>query len=218
MNKVPPVRFLSIPSIILVFSVSACGSGSSGTALGDQDGAPFEAGVIDDDGGDGGPAGTMGSDDSGPLTAVDTGAGGTGEDASPTATADAASGDAGFDAASCGAPSGTYSSTCTGCTVAGGTLTCGCTTDSNSTATSSLDLCACPDTTTISNANGVLTCCGNPGGSYTSTCDECEINATILGCTCKTDNGGFISSFLPLCKCQAPSQISNTDGILTCQR
>jgi CVNH domain-containing protein len=215
MNKVPPVRFLSIASSLLVFSISACGSGSSGTAppLGDQDGAPFEAGVIDDAGGDGAP-GAMGSDDSGPLTAIDTGTGGMEEDAST----DAASDDGGLDAASCGAPSGTYSSSCTDCTVAGGMLTCSCTTNSNSTATTSLDLCTCPDTTTISNANGVLTCCGNPGGTYTSTCDECETNATILGCTCKTDNGGFISSFLPLCKCQAPAQISNTDGILTCQR
>jgi hypothetical protein len=214
MNKVPPVRFLSIASLLLAFPIPACGSGSSGTAppAGGQDGAPFEAGVVDDGGDDGG---TMGSDDSGPATAVDTGGGGTGEDASTT---DAAGDEAGFDAASCGAPSGTYSSSCTDCTVGGGTLTCSCTTNSNSTATSSLDLCTCPDTTTISNADGVLTCCGNPGGSYTSTCDECAINATVLGCTCKTNNGGFISSFLSLCMCQAPAQISNTNGILTCQR
>jgi CVNH domain len=220
--KLPRVRSFLVVAVACAFSVSACSKGSSGTPgpppPDDQDAALSEAGVVDGPGEDAedtglpGPTGPddAGVDDSAPP-ATDGGIdGGNGEDA--------ASADAAADGSSaCGSPSGTYTGSCTSCAVANGTLTCLCTNDSGSSSQSSLDLCTCPNTATISNANGVLTCCGNPGGSYTQTCDECEVNATILGCTCESDNGGFISSFIALCSCQAPSQISNTDGMLTCQ-
>jgi hypothetical protein len=183
----------------------------------DEDAAPSEGGLADAPAVDAGPTGPTG-----PATPGDDGG-------SPSPTPDAAAdvGDGGADATpvdaapdapvACGSPSGSYTGSCSNCTVTGGTLTCDCKTSSGSTSTSSLDLCACPNTALISNADGVLTCCGNPGGSYSSTCDECAITATVLACTCKTSNGGYISSSIALCSCQPPSQISNTNGALTCQ-
>jgi hypothetical protein len=193
----------------------------------DVDGASPEAGGVDGSGDL--PDATL--DDAGPdsspvsnpdaASVVDTGApssdgGAVVEGGSDAAVASDASGASG-DGAACGAPSGTYTGSCTNCVVTANTLTCSCMTGSGSTtASSSLDLCACPNTATISNASGVLTCCGNPGGSYTSSCNECATTGTVLGCTCKTSNGGVLSSFLPLCSCQPPMQISNSNGILTC--
>jgi hypothetical protein len=137
--------------------------------------------------------------------------------ASGDATAADGSFDGGPDAAACGSPSGTYATSCTQCALSGGLLTCECDTGAGASAPSSLDLCTCPDTTTISNAHGALTCCGNPGGTYARTCNECAIMGTVLGCTCETDNGGYVSSFIELCTCQPPSLIANTNGVLTCQ-
>jgi hypothetical protein len=197
----------------------ACSNGSTdqaGPPTVDADGGFGEAGLVD-----GSADATTPTDATGPASpdasdaptspSGDAGDGGGSDSAPADAALDAP------DAASCGEPSGSYTSSCMNCSVSAGMLTCDCQTGMGSTTlTTSLDLCACPNTTTISNAQGVLTCCGNPGGSYTSTCDECAITNTILACTCKTDNGGYISSSIALCTCQPPSKIANTNGMLTC--
>jgi hypothetical protein len=217
--------------VLCAISLSACSTGSSGTA---GPGPDEDATVPEEDSGasneDGAapdaiaaePDALAAQDASAPPTPDASSGGqdaaladGAPADAAPT---DSAPADAATDGGACGAPSGSYSTSCTNCAVSAGVLTCTCKTGSGSTtASSSLDLCACPDTTLISNASGVLTCCGSPGGSYAQTCNECAITDTVLACTCKTNNGGVISSSLALCGCQPPHQISNTDGILTCQ-
>jgi hypothetical protein len=229
MNKLPSVpsfRVLSLglrlPGLLLLSLAAypvACSNGSTdvaGPPTANVDGGFSEAGFLDAPVGAAdatGPASPDASDGSVPSPgAADSAPAEASSDATPSDGAlDAA------DAAACGVPSGSYTGSCSNCSVAGGVLTCDCQTGSGgATMTSSVDLCACPDTTTISNAQGVLTCCGNPGGSYTSTCDECAVTATILACTCKTSNGGYLSSSIPLCTCQPPMKISNSNGTLTC--
>ena len=126
-------------------------------------------------------------------------------------------GDAAPDApVSCGSPGGTYAQSCSGCAVAGTTLTCECKTDSGSSVSASLNLCDCPVLTEISNANGVLSCCGSPAGSYTSSCTSCKLTGTILACTCITDSGAIAATSLDICTCTQATKIANTNGQLTC--
>jgi hypothetical protein len=71
-----------------------------------------------------------------------------------------------FDAAdaSCGVPpdgglpGGSYSATCSGCTVTGTTLSCACQNDGQTYVPASLNLCTCMQPLVINNLNGVLTC------------------------------------------------------------
>jgi hypothetical protein len=71
-----------------------------------------------------------------------------------------------FDAAdaSCGVPpdgglpGGSYSATCSGCSVTGTTLICTCQNDSQAPVPASLNLCTCMQPLVINNLNGVLTC------------------------------------------------------------
>jgi hypothetical protein len=226
------VRSSLLATVLFGFSISACSSsgGSGAPPVVDLDAAVSEAGTGTEDGGLGDDTGSAAfvdssattGDDAGPSSTMDGGAdSGQGDDASglsDSALADVESVDAAGDAGSCGSPSGSYTSSCTSCTLTtSGTLICAaCKTESGSTIESSIDLCTCPNTMAISNQNGVLTCCGNPGGSYSNTCDECAVTGYVLACTCETDNSGYISSSLDLCTCQSPSVISNTNGILSC--
>jgi hypothetical protein len=232
MNKLPAVRsllVLSVPTFLLVLAAAcpmACSNGSTDVAgpptITGSDGGFSEGGSLDA-AGDAtqamdatdatGPTSPDANDSSVAVPdAADSAPAEASSDASPSdGSVDAA------DAAACGAPSGSYTGSCNDCSVNAGVLTCNCQTGSGSTTMmSSIDLCACPDTTTIANAQGNLTCCGNPGGSYTSTCDECAVTAFVLACTCKTSSGGYLSSSISLCSCQAPMKISNSNGTLTC--
>jgi hypothetical protein len=169
------MRARFILSISCAVAVGACASGTlSGTEdtnpPPDGDAAPpTEAGASDstvaDTGStefaDTGPESTVGSHD----------ASESGADAptdSPPAPMDAPS-DAlpdAFDAAdaSCGVPpdgglpGGSYSATCSGCSVTGTTLSCACQNDSQVYVPASLDLCTCAQPLVINNLNGVLTC------------------------------------------------------------
>ena len=189
-------------------------SGAGGVATDDDATAP-EAGIVDDSGSatTNGLTADSGGHDGAPGGAI-------GMDGSASASGDAAPADGAPDAvdapASCGSPAGTYTGTCNDCSVAGTTLTCLCTTDSGSSVESSLDLCTCPVLTEISNTNGVLSCCGVPGGSYTSTCTSCSMTETTLACTCTTSSGLRSPTTLNLCTCTQASQIGNTNGQLTC--
>jgi hypothetical protein len=201
---------------------SACAAGElglsgvgSGGATDDAATAP-EAGAGDDSGSatTPGPTTDSGGRDGAPAgpTAMDSSTSSTSGDAAPADAAD----DAPDAPTSCGSPGGTYTGTCQDCSVVGTTLTCLCKTDSGSSAESSLDLCTCPVLTEISNTNGVLSCCGIPGGSYTSTCTSCSMTETTLACTCTTSSGATASTSLDLCTCTQASQIGNTNGQLTC--
>jgi hypothetical protein len=228
-SRKPRVQSSTVLFLLSAFSLAACATSSSGVS-----GAPVEidrdASFTDAVAADAPTASADGSgavaDDAGSsvIPANDGSLPSSGDDsgvpeASPgdAASLDGGATDASDASADCGAPGGSYTQTCGNCSVTATTLTCACETETNTEATSSLDLCACPNPAAISNIDGGLTCCANPGGTYTKTCNECATTGTLLGCTCKTDNGGVISSFLSLCSCQLPSQISNIDGILTCQ-
>jgi len=210
----PPLAALLLCSLFC----SACASGEVGVSgagggvATDDGGAAAEAGIVVDSGtlGVTGPAADSGSPDEGSLAP-------TGTDGSTSASVDATPADSAPDApVSCGSPGGTYTGTCSDCSVTATTLTCLCTTDSGSSVESSLDLCTCPVLTEISNTNGILSCCGVPAGTYTSTCTSCSMTDTTLACTCTTGSGSTSPTSLNLCNCTQASQIANTNGQLTC--
>jgi hypothetical protein len=209
----PFVRSLPPLFALCALALSACAAGS----VDDQGtGADLDAAVADGAFLDGPPTA-----DAGPVTFHDAGAPvviGAPIDSGPSPQGgDAAAKDAAPDAPiSCGSPSGTYSTSCTDCAVSGTTLTCQCTNDSGSSSSSSLDLCTCPVLTEISNSNGVLSCCGVPGGSYTTTCTACSMTDTMLSCSCVTKSGSMSTTTLNLCDCTQATQIANTNGQLTC--
>jgi CVNH domain len=228
--RVHLLRSWLIAGVLCGFSLAACASGDSdvgptgtGAAL-EEDGSVSDAAVAGDAGAvgatgpavhDGGQTGVIGA-------SIDGGEGGDG--AAPSgASADGGteSGPSRDDAApdapvSCGSPSGTYSSSCQNCAVTGTMLTCDCATGSGPSSPTSLDLCSCPVLTEISNSNGTLSCCGVPGGSYTSNCSNCALTGTVLSCTCKTSSGMSSPTTLNLCSCSQATQIADTNGQLTC--
>jgi hypothetical protein len=208
------VRSLPPLFALCALAIVACAAGS----VDDQGtGADLDAAVVDGALLDAGPP----TADAGPITFHDAGApvviGGPIDSGSSPSSGDAAAKDAAADAPiSCGSPAGTYSTSCSDCAVSGTTLTCQCTNGSGSSTSSSLDLCTCPVLTEISNSNGALSCCGVPGGTYTTSCTACSMTDTMLSCTCTTKSGSTSATTLDLCDCTQATQIANTNGQLTC--
>ena len=197
------------------------GAGGAGVTPND-DGGTVEGGSVDGSSDDAGPTGPTGATgptgtpgvyDGGPPAVI----GGVVD----SGTTSSSGGDAGpglEDAApvSCGTPSGSYTGTCASCSVTANTLTCVCQNGAGGSVEASLDLCSCPIVTEISNSYGALTCCGAAGGSYTSSCTNCSLTGTTLSCTCENDSNMPEATTLNLCNCSQASQVSNTNGQLTC--
>ena len=116
--------------------------------------------------------------------------------------------------ADCGTPSGSYSGTCTGCSLSNDCeYSCSCANDDNASTTSSVEL---PCDAGLANCNGLLNCEDVPGGPYLASCRGCAVNGggCELDCTCPA--GGFapMASSLPL---PCPAGIANCGGLLTCE-
>ena len=58
--------------------------------------------------------------------------------------------------------------------------------------------------------------CGTPSGSYTQTCENCQIVGETLTCDCADQAEGTVVSSLTLCGCAQPPVVANTDGVLGC--
>jgi hypothetical protein len=58
--------------------------------------------------------------------------------------------------------------------------------------------------------------CGTPSGSYTQTCENCQVVGETLTCDCTDQAGDIVVSSLTLCGCVQPPVVANTDGVLDC--
>jgi hypothetical protein len=170
----PQTRSSLAKWVLVSSALAACATGASNGATTDD---PFDGGAAtlahDSGAGEGsiddastGPKGNPVTLDSSPTTTD----GATNVDAALDAPNDPALDapvdspvdapvDVGVDAPiSCGTPSGSYSMTCSSCTVTGTVLSCQCQNDEQVLGPTSLDMCTCAQPPVISNQNGVLTC------------------------------------------------------------
>ena len=130
-------------------------------------------------------------------------------------------------------PSGSYSQTCSACTISGDTLSCNCRNEDGFSRYTSINTRHCYHP--VSNQNGRLTC-GEPArrpvviqvptpapqpvvralpsGSYSETCSGCTISGDTLSCQCKTESG--YSRYTSLNTRYCGRSVSNQNGSLSC--
>jgi hypothetical protein len=117
-------------------------------------------------------------------------------------------------------PAGTYTDTCTNCTMSGSNiLYCYC---RGSAAYLPTALCTRP--LWVENKNTGLNSglvCGPqplPAGSYRTdnSCKDCTMSNNTLSCSCKNGDGKYLSTSLDTSLCRQPPDVSNTFGVLTC--
>ncbi len=121
-------------------------------------------------------------------------------------------------ASAIGGPAGSYQGSCHDVHHVDKTLFAICKRVGNSFAAARLDqVDQC--TSNIVNYDGVLACNKEavpPQGSYQRTCRFAYVVDNVLKAECKTRDGQWISTFLPLSDCQDP--VRNFNGTLTCFR
>jgi len=136
-------------------------------------------------------------------------------------------------------PSGSYTNTCSACTISGDTLSCSCKNEDGYSRYTSLNIRYCDSR--VSNQNGRLNC-GEvsrpvvveaprpvvvqprvvvtppvralPTGSYTNSCSGCTISGDTLSCDCKNEDGNSRYTSLNVRYCN--SSVSNQNGRLSC--
>jgi hypothetical protein len=114
-------------------------------------------------------------------------------------------------------PAGSYRQSCSVCEVSGADLTATCQTMRNSANRSTLfNFQTCRSG--IENFDGYLTCHKGdgqaPGGSYTQSCRNVNVEKGVLYADCRKVNGQWKTASLPLGRCSY--EVYNSDGALAC--